>query len=95
MTKARHQGGPTATPTSPDRMVAEPANTRSYRTRRWARLALDELLDVEHQPAPDPLCDGRHHPGQRCDWWATCTGMSLSYPERESRGRAMAGAWSP
>lgn len=76
--------------------VAHVADNRSYRARRWARLALDDLLDVEYPPAPDPLCTGRHHPGEECDYWRSCTGMALDIPQRHARGRELAAVrWSP
>lgn len=67
---------------------------RPGRIRRWARRELDDLLGLDHGTASS--CDGRHHAGEPCDWWRSCTGMALDVPGREHRGRQLAAAgWRP
>lgn len=68
---------------------------RAVRVRRWARRSFDELTG-ETQVRSSPECDGRHHQGESCDWWRTCSGLAYGMPERDCRGRELAGAaWSP
>lgn len=57
------------------------------RRRRWSR-ALDRLLaslSTSDPQAVDEGCDGRHHPGEPCDFWSTCTGMDLGVRDRAGR----------
>lgn len=77
--------------------VARPSDSRAARVRRWARRELDQVLAGEiPPPAEPPPCDGRHHPGERCDWWRTCTGLSLGVAQRDVRGRELlAVGWAP
>jgi hypothetical protein len=50
------------------------------RGHRWSR-ALDDLLADLGTGEP---CDGTHHRGQPCDYWATCSGNSRSYAEHRA-----------
>lgn len=63
----------------------------SYRAamrRRVISKAFDRLLDDIEQVNRDvsDLSDCRHL-GEPCDYWGVCSHMSLSYSQREYRGR--------
>lgn len=86
---------PEAVSTTAKPSVQRRYDHRGHLVRRWARLSLDDLLDVEHPTPAQPLCDGRHHRGQSCDWWGCCTSMSAGIPERAARGRELVrSGWS-
>lgn len=64
----------------------------SARLSRWLKSTYGDDTEAQIRTACSDLeCDGAHHPGQRCDYWGCCTGMSTGVPERDAAGRHLAG----